>query len=761
MDGENDVNTMSQPSFLSDPRTPAHSIDGAAKSALRGDNPKAVREIDTDFLLRVAAPFADDRESDASGSQSSEPEETTAEPSPSPASFFDPGSAASFFSSGPATQHFGRVLIVGPTSSGKTTFKQMIEEDRIFLNLTADAQPSLHSSGTRYSFAKSMRGQSERVTIDLVDTGPLQRCGLTRFYAPADLIVLTWSLATVKQVKTRSGFLSTTEAVVFHPRDIHHLSSVIRDLTIAVPGAPLVVIGTHKDVLSERSVTSVEKVVQQLQNLVTKAVDDAAQGLPADQQSGASGSTTPRSAPASAPGSKAPSPQKDRLSAAVAVASTNQLAFQPLVVLGCYAVARNDNKCVSVGGGVLHNVSSVWQTLCESVLKGARSTPLIRSDALRQLVFFDNIKQFSNVVARVSQFIACLRDEHGVCLLGLHELSQALFAFGTPSKATADAILKVLVSRGELVVLSRTREYSKQALLFPHLPSRIVSSILSVAQALKATFDERVVRSKLINIDDCVSADPPHDLSKGILRMNVVKHLACCIPQEVTQDRLRVFVRVARQIGFMFSLQDAASAASPRRIESDSSFASTSTLHSNEKFIIPNLITATVAPTTYSALSRECEMKRVHCAARHVYLAGAPSSFVAQLQCELGVYVRQRTHVTRTSLWLTQEFCRAYLWVDKDPTALPDVLNLYVWFFGATGTGSVRTFALFLASVMDDVLRVLRNLNVESASNTKVSNPRNPAIHDGAEAMALGTFLHDDSAAALLRLDLSIAPLAG
>ena len=783
-----------------------------------------LRGIDGDFLLELAEPFAPEWEppgdnaedvmspgSFAGGGQPSSQAFTTTEPS------LPTVNSAANLHAGPR-EHFGRVLIVGLTGSGKTTFKHCVSQ---VLRFQAPVvQPSAFASSSTFHFSTSATSHrpAEKLYIDLVDTGPLQRAGLGRLYRSADLVVLTWSLAAVKQTKKRAGLLSTVESAVFHPREIQELQSVIRDLSVNAPGTPMVVVGTHKDVLSERSVASVEKVVQTLERHVADAIDLAARcERPA---------TVPSSAGTSQHNSPGPSPSgtptKQHQESPPRTAAATTFVLPPLVLLGTYATSSDDGKCIGTIGGPV-TIGTMWRQVCESVLKTVRSRnvlPMLQPST--KMGFFQTISEHNDLVARVARFFTCLRAEHGIILLGVHQLAQAFFAFGAPSKAVVDAVLQSLQHRGDIVVLNRTTEHPRQVLLLPYLPSRIVSAVLSVASGAKAAVEERVARSKLVSIDDCVNADPTREFNRGVFKRGVIRHLAACVPSDVAQDRTLIFVRVARQVGFMFRLNESGvpanaglassvvarnlygSIAGPSSSSDQTENASASGANHNvsffshdsaspisEKFVVPALVASVTAPTTLGALRREMDARRIHSCVRHVAIPLVPSGFISLLQCELGEYVVQRTHVTRSSLWLSRDHMRCFVFTNRDPASLPDDITIDLLFFGATGPGSLRSFALFVAAVMKDVSHALKAAHVHHISTVSVASSAtlvastNGSPHrvsasilgmqsgspNAASAtasfveeqplMTISEAERDDSVTSILRLDLCVAPLSG
>jgi GTPase SAR1 family protein len=743
----------------------------------------ALRGIDAEFLLEIVAPFAQVPETAES--------EGGALDAPSSASFasgpaLSPGGTVNFHDTvsqnsiasgaGGVRHYFGRVLIIGPSGSGKTTFKQCVTQ--VIRYKLPEVQPSAFSASTKYHFSSSATANkpAEKLFIDLVDTGAQQKSPLNRLLRPADLIILTWSLATVKQSRKRAGLLgSHVETAVFHNRDLQELSSIVRDLTVAVPGVPLVVIGTHSDVLSERAAASLEKVVQTLEKHITEAIDAASRGEPGPLQLD---SPSP---------SKAPSPNKSDVShrnsplRRVRPLQLSGRSLQPPILLGTYAISCVENKCYGSSGGAHASMNQMWRTVCESILKGARGNAVLRSIDIPRLRFFDSATELLMLADRVSSFLTCLRTEHGVAMLGIHQLAQAFFAFGAPSKKTVESVLRILQHRGDVMMLDRTKEYSKQLLLLPHLPSRVVSAVMTVAQGMKSTIEERVQKSKLVSIEDCVAADTTRELNRGVLKRGVVKHLANCIPADVAQDRTLIFLRVARQIGFLFHLNEGGIKPVTRsldRVDTNASFLSreSSVISATDKFIVPSLITPVVAPTTIGALRREMNSKRLHSCTRTVMAPLAPSGFLSILHCEVGQYVLQRTHVTRTSVWLTHDNCRCFIVCDRDPASLPDSIEIDLLFFGAVGPGSLRVFALFVADVMQDIIRALKSANIESIaeittdssflssppSKTSSQSPNHadPADPDRSALVNVSTASKDDSIASLLRLDLCVAPLS-
>jgi len=802
----------SQLSFLAEasPAAAARPTDLANVAVSRRQ--AALRGIDGAFLLELAEPFApqlladheseDADDANAAASPSSVAGPSAADPTQSNASLFGltsnsnlnstAHSAASSPNAAPR-EHNARVLIVGPSGSGKTTFRQCIQQVVRFSKPTA--QPSTFASSSTFHFNVSASGNrpAEKLLIELVDTGPQQRAGITRLYRPADLVVLTWSLSTVKQTRKRTGLLSgTVETAVFHPRDIADIADYVRDLSVLLPGVPLVVIGTHKDVLSERATSSVEKVVQTLEGHVTAAIDAAARG---ERLS----TTAATSTPASIGGSPTRAGVRSVPSTPPLVGSTPTVpggspqrsaygtrgAFAPPILLGVYAISSVDGKCVGSSGGQAISINAMWRTVCESILKGARtSSPLAAASrsavgatggpfaGIAQLQYFDSPAQMADLVDRVRRFFTCLRAEHGIALLDVHHLAQSFFAFGAPSRKVVDAVLAVLQHRGDALVLDRSGEHPKQVLLLPHLPSRIHAALTSVATGMRATMEERLAnRPKLVSLEDCIAADTTKELARGVLKGAVVRHMAACVPSDIAQDRTLVLVRVARQAGIMFRLNEGGGVQAPaasgvaRRLYAASQSGSTaggqsptskdkpavengslagagsffsvdSVVTASDKFIIPSLVNAVVAPTTSSALRRELDRRHVHSCTRHVLLRMAPTGFISFLQVQLGDYVVQRTHVTRTSVWLTSGSCRCFVVCDRDPAALPDAMGIDVVFVGGTGPQSLRSFALFVSAVMTIIQRTLHQSNVAETSAIGVganicAGPTAPAMSSG------------------------------
>jgi hypothetical protein len=813
------IQRQSQLAFLTDDI--GHDDDGVHVAKVR--RAAVLRGIDADFLLELAEPFSIYNEAPADAtaiegdpnpmaSPSSFAGGPLSSPQPSATNFsLANDSAASLSLTGvtppsgrtlPPRHFYGRVPIIGPSGSGKSTFKHCVNT-KFHFNLP-DVPSTMFNGSNRFNFSVSATANraAERLHVELVDMASAhQRSVLVQHLAPADLIVLTWSLATVKQTRKRQGvFSGYVDTAVFHERDVTAIAAIVRDLSIVAPGTPLVVVGTHKDVLSEQNIPSVEKVVQTLERHVTEAIDAAARGETlVCTSTTTSKSTTPALTPQL-------SPERGRPSGGVA--STARSVFAPPVLLGTYAVSCVNGKCVGSSGGIQVTINEMWRTACESILKGARTQISLRNVDVKSLRFFDSCTEFLELVDRVSRYFTCLRSEHGIVLLGVHQLAQAFFAFGAPSRKTVDAVLSVLQHRGELVVLERTREYQQQALLLPHVPSRIIASVQALSEALKATKEERGQKFKLVSLEDCLAADGARELARGVLKRPVIRQLAAAVPSSVAQDRHVVFVRVARQIGFAFRLNESApnkpcmskslagSTSADAQANKNASFFSHESggTGTGERYIVPSLVNALIAPTTLGTLRREMESKRLHHCCRGVTVPVAPSGFYSILHCEVGRYMAQRTHITRTSIWLTHGSCRCFIVGDKEPNKLPEPVTLDLFFFGATGHHSLRDFALFVADVMQDVQQALRNAKVHdfasvhastglprllsptspipghhtttimspsSSPNKAVSSPSSP-LNESSISPALvsvSSAVKEDSVASLLRLDLCVAPL--
>lgn len=166
-----------------------------------------------------------------------------------------------------------KVVIVGDSGSGKTTFKQCFTSS--VLKTLPEVPPSM-SSGSSTFYYKSQNLKKDRLNVTVVESGPLALAtGLpqTLFHTGA-LYIVIMSLTGVKQRGgTKRLFSSTNHTVIIHDQDKVLIQRYVQSIAATSAMSSIVLVGTHKDQLSDTSKEAMDVVLAELSQEVTKEIE--------------------------------------------------------------------------------------------------------------------------------------------------------------------------------------------------------------------------------------------------------------------------------------------------------------------------------------------------------------------------------------------------------------------------------------------------------------------------------------------------------
>ena len=163
-----------------------------------------------------------------------------------------------------------KVILVGASGSGKTTFKMCFTNS--VMKSLPDVKPSLTSSSSRYYHTPASGSYRKKLSVTVVDGGPSPlESGLSNLLDGDSLYVLTLSLEGVKQrsgpkkLFSRSGPVET----IIHRGDQGIIRHTLRSIAaVAKKNVAFVLLGTKADLLTDPSSTAILSVIAALSTVV-------------------------------------------------------------------------------------------------------------------------------------------------------------------------------------------------------------------------------------------------------------------------------------------------------------------------------------------------------------------------------------------------------------------------------------------------------------------------------------------------------------
>jgi hypothetical protein len=510
--------------------------------------------------------------------------ESSPTPAPPPAAQQAPTGAK--IADTPRKSYRCKVSLIGESGSGKTTFQRCVTQS--VLRTLPDVTPSISSSSSLYYYRSTTR--REKLDMLLVDAGPdplSTLCGLGCVMEQTNCFGLVMSLAGVKQ-RTSKKFLSfgNEPSAIVHARDKamirSHLSAIcatMDDTVTSFRPPKIVVIGTHRDFLTDQSREAVETVLREVNRVVADVL--------------------------------------------------REFRVAPMLI-GCFAVSCLDHTCVPENRGGPRGINELWNFLCEVNLKDASQgktralvgEPPIRWEELSERMAFEapvgadggdlnndhhafpkqsamwlftrsaprgesEIAQPSSlamakataagdghlpqvtpataqqpharqqvphcstpipltvrnadlsiVTDRVVTFIRRAKTELNFVVVHTRALRQVAFSLGVFSKDHLDAILRMLSRDGEILLLDHQPHHvggrEDSVVLWPHLAHRAVAALSRYHSSFGHWTSSPAAASAVpgVDPDECRKADVDRRaLTHGVFSPGLVVALSRSLPQ--------------------------------------------------------------------------------------------------------------------------------------------------------------------------------------------------------------------------------------
>lgn len=453
-----------------------------------------------------------------------------------------------------------KLTLFGESGSGKTTFQRCVTQS--VLRTLPDVTPSISSSSSLYYYRSTTR--REKLDMLLVDAGPdplATLWGLGSVIEQSNCFALVLSLAGVKQ-RTSKKFLSfgNEPSAIVHARDKAmiraHVAAICATMDIVSSQRPprLVVIGTHKDFLTDQSREAVETVLRE----VNRVVAEVLQEFPMPPQS-----------------------------------------------IGCFAISCQDHTCVPENRGGPRSISELWNFLCDICLKDATlgrskalvGEPPIRWEELSEKMSFEGPEdsggssspllpspggflwlftrsvgadsndvdqpprmvpsssrasspipitvrnaELSSITDRVVTFVRRAKTELNFVVVHTRALRQVAFSLGVFSQDHFDAIMRMLSRDGEILLLDHQPHHvggrEDSVVLWPHLAHRAVAALAKyhstsghwIATSLGGTHNPSSIPG--VDTEECRKADlERRSLTHGIFSPGLIVALSRSLPQ--------------------------------------------------------------------------------------------------------------------------------------------------------------------------------------------------------------------------------------
>lgn len=225
-----------------------------------------------------------------------------------------------------------RICLVGDENAGKSAFRACTTQ---LLPIRPDVGPSVAS--TCHPYTSRIRGGG-RMQLDVIDFGPTgeRELCLVRKTIASSMFVVFVDLSIVKQKVDKGIFSGRTDTVIMHHSVKETIKKWVNLSYLANPhGCPVMLVGTHKDVLSVQDEPALLAVLKELRAVATQAADALSKSAAAVV--------------------RAP----DGTGAAVVAAS-------PPRCFGCYAVSCVDHTVTSENPrDGPKTIKQLWQFMCE------------------------------------------------------------------------------------------------------------------------------------------------------------------------------------------------------------------------------------------------------------------------------------------------------------------------------------------------------------------------------------------------------------
>lgn len=411
-----------------------------------------------------------------------------------------------------------KVSIVGDSGSGKSTFQHCFSHS--VLKTLPEVPPSACCGCSVYYFKSQTK--REKLDILVVDSGPSSlTASLSHVLQQTNLYVLTLSLSGVKQ-RTSKKFLSfgNEPSAIIHSQDKDMIRSYVAKMCAVHersekgPRAPqLVVVGTHKDLLSDQTRDAVETVLRELNSVVQAVVRDL------------------------------PNPPR---------------------LLGCFAVSCVDHSCVPENRGGPKTINELWAFVCDILLKEATQlkattgdTPAHAEDVERWMSFDRNEivcapsaasaalinSELRAVSDRVITFVRRAKNEMNFVVVHMQTLRQVAFSLGVYARDHLESILHFLARDGEILVLHQQPQHvggrEDSVVLWPHLADRSAVMLAKYQQLMSYPVAERSKVLPGLDIDVCQKYDKNSDSCRGVFHPK----LMVCLSKTLSHSRRSVVER--------------------------------------------------------------------------------------------------------------------------------------------------------------------------------------------------------------------------
>ena len=386
-----------------------------------------------------------------------------------------------------------RIQLIGDAGSGKTSLKQcVINPVASLMKTLPDTTPSIACSSSVYYHTTN---RAERVEMTVVDGGPIQLAfGLTLYFRSGGMFVLCINLSTVKQGKKKS-----VNDVFVHDQLMLSIRKHVAAVTCTAPQSPIVLVGTHMDMLSDTSVSAIERVLAKLHNIVTEELEK------------------------------------------LHSCSEDGYLVAPRLV-ACYAVSCMTSSCISENRGGPSTIQEMWSFVCDVAVK------YLRMD--RKAV--DPVH-----VSMTQQLLHKARTELHIPYIARHVLSQLMYRMKITSHSDREATLQSLCNCGDVVMLRKHRSCpgGDIVVLTPQLVSRVIIAFVMAfsGSAERLRFVGPTIAAAL------EAADPLERVSReGVVTQQVIDEFAAVISQHSASaiDRSSIVRRVFLMADFMVELHD-------------------------------------------------------------------------------------------------------------------------------------------------------------------------------------------------------------
>ncbi|KEG15227.1 hypothetical protein DQ04_00141150 [Trypanosoma grayi] len=444
------------------------------------------------------------------------------------------------------------VVVVGDSCSGRTTIAATAAKAASRLRSAMDYHFASSGSSMTYAYRSSVSKRKECLLLNVVDGGPLPlRGGASRRFLPrCDAIIVTFALTGIKQKRPGAKkFLSLIGSsrsgkegppVIIHPKDIallyDLLSMVVARVTPGVCSPKIILVGTHKDLLTDQSPSSVELLLKELRSICSGFLD----------------------------------------------------TFQKAPVLNSlFAVSTLDGSCIPENRGGPNTVAAMWNFICDVALKEAatRGNSMQTQIEFNRPFFQDSFSSFTGVVrnapdmgdervsarwgmphdskdtlsgkstnvspsadslmdrvhAKLLRLIFHVKAERKTVFIYLNVLWRLMYSLGFPSKKHFLTVLQQLQLAGELVLFhQRPNGLSTQNVcicLQPHLIERVQATVFLYASYVNYRCEEHGRLLTDVNLEACGRCDRNRDVSRGVFPQKLLLELArrlklACSPSE-------------------------------------------------------------------------------------------------------------------------------------------------------------------------------------------------------------------------------------